>query len=244
MESTTYHLGCIAGTIYPDALIFGDPGRCELTSTIIDESKQISSHRGFLVYNGRSGSTGFTFASLGIGGPSWAIGLHELAMCGAKTFIRVGTSGILNTTVKPGSLVIPTLAISDESISLYILGNRECLTPDGAVVSLLTHAAGTLSYPFHSGPVHSKDFLYMEEPQLYPTRDSIEHRMKDVRDLGCLVTEMECAVLFSFGLARGYRTGAILAAINEDRALSISTQEKALRIAIEAITSSRRETRA
>ena len=52
--------------------------------------------------------------STGIGGPSAAIALEELAHCGASTFIRVGTSGGMQPEVLGGDAVIATGAVRME----------------------------------------------------------------------------------------------------------------------------------
>ena len=55
--------------------------------------------------------------NLGIGGPSTAIAVEELSAIGAHTFIRVGTSGIMQPTMTEGDFVIATGAIRDEGTS-------------------------------------------------------------------------------------------------------------------------------
>lgn len=230
-----YHLGCKSGEVEKYAVLFGDPARCELMKRILDSSYLVSSKKGFVLYNGRSNTLSLTFGALGIGGPSWSIGLHELAMAGSEIFMRVGTAGIISQQVKPGSLVIPNCVISDEGTSKYMLGTSVELKPDDSLLMCLKTSAQFMNFSYHVGTIHSKDFLYMEEPEGYPTEEKLQDRMKELRDLGVLVTEMECAALFAFGKARGYKTSAVLAAISEDQALSEQTQLKAILVAVDAL---------
>lgn len=230
-----HHLGCRYGDVEKHAVLFGDPSRCELIKPVLDDFHYVSSRRGFVLYNGRLEELLLTFGSLGIGGPSWSIGLHELAAAGSKIFIRVGTAGIISQQVKPGSVVIPSQIISDEGVSEYILGTSAELKPADSLLRYLETSAQLMGFDYHIGMAHSKDFLYMEEPEGYPTQEGLQGRMKELCNLGVLVTEMECAALFAFGKARRYKTGAVLAAINEDQALSEQTQFKAILVAVNAL---------
>ena len=49
--------------------------------------------------------------STGIGGPSAAIAMEELSLCGADTFLRVGTCGGMQPEVRSGDIVIATGAV-------------------------------------------------------------------------------------------------------------------------------------
>jgi uridine phosphorylase len=55
--------------------------------------------------------------STGIGCPSTAIGVEELAAIGADTFVRVGTSGGMRQTIQVGDLFITSAAVRDEGMS-------------------------------------------------------------------------------------------------------------------------------
>lgn len=238
-----YHLGCKLGEVHKDVLLFGDPARCELAKKVFDEYAFLSSKRGFVLYNGRAGKFNVTFGALGIGGPSWCIGLHELVLCGAELFVRVGTAGIISPDVMPGDIVIPSEVVSDESLSKYVLGVDKELKPDNSLFDCLVATARGSNRKHHSGKVHSKDFLYMEEPDQYPLKEQLMRRMESLRSAGILVTEMECASLFAFGSARGYSTGAVLATINSDENLSLQTQIAAIKIALNSVIKYRSDQR-
>ena len=55
--------------------------------------------------------------STGIGGPSAAIAMEELAMSGADTFLRIGTCGGMQLDIKSGDVVIANGAIRMEGTS-------------------------------------------------------------------------------------------------------------------------------
>jgi uridine phosphorylase len=235
MNNPTYHIGCRKGNIKSDVLVFGDPDRVHILYELVDCHTIINEKRGYITGNAKIKDYEFTFASLGIGGPSWMIGLYELAECGAKNFIRAGTAGIINKNVLAGDLVVPTAIISDETISKYLLPEETPLTPDQKITHKLIEAAIRKGYAIHQGEVHSKDFLYMEESAGFPLHEQLKERMEYLRNRKTLVTEMECAALFAFGLAKNHKTAAILAAINEDPKLSKITQRKAIEVSLDVL---------
>ena len=234
MINQTYHLGCRKGEIKSDVMVFGDPDRRHILYELVDRYIVLGEKRGFITGNAEIKGHNFTFASLGIGGPSWVIGLYELAECGAEKFIRVGTAGILNKNVLAGDLVVPTAIISDEALSKYLLPDGTSLVPDKKISDRLIKVATEKGFNIHQGEVHSKDFLYIENSSEFPLYEQLNKRMEYLRDRKTLVTEMECAALFAFGIAKNYRTAAILAAIDENQELSKITQKKAIEISLEA----------
>ena len=58
-----------------------------------------------------------TIQSTGMGGPSAAIVISELADLGARTMLRVGTCGALRSDLELGDLLVATEAIADDGTS-------------------------------------------------------------------------------------------------------------------------------
>ena len=76
-----------------------------------EDALPVADSREFTTYTGYLEGEKVSVTSTGIGGPSAAIALEELANVGADTFIRVGTSGGMQLEVKSGDLVIATGAV-------------------------------------------------------------------------------------------------------------------------------------
>lgn len=57
--------------------------------------------------------------STGMGCPSVDIIISELILLGAKWFIRIGTSGSMNKSLKVGGIVIGTGGVRDEGTSRH-----------------------------------------------------------------------------------------------------------------------------
>ena len=98
--------------------------------------------------------------STGIGGPSASIAMEELVLCGADTFVRVGTCGGIDMDVKGGDIVIATGAIRMEGTSREYAPIEFPAVANLEVTNALVEAAGKLGYTFHTGVVQCKDAFY------------------------------------------------------------------------------------
>src|SRR5690242_1702445 len=100
-------------------LLPGDPGRAlALAQQLLAEPKMFNHNRGLWGYSGAAADGApLTIQSTGMGGPSAAIVISELAEMGARSLLRVGTCGALDDTLELGQLVIVTAAIADDGTS-------------------------------------------------------------------------------------------------------------------------------
>lgn len=96
-----------------DAILVGDPGRALLLAQELLEAPKMSNHaRGLWGYFGSTPSgTQLTIQSTGIGGPSAALVLADLAALGVQRAIRVGTCTGLGGSFAPGDLVLVERAV-------------------------------------------------------------------------------------------------------------------------------------
>ena len=90
-----------------DALLPGDPGRAMALAQLLLEKPLMSNHNlGLWGYTGETPEgRRLTVQSTGMGGPSAAIVLHELAELGVRRAIRVGTCGALDASLELGQLL-------------------------------------------------------------------------------------------------------------------------------------------
>jgi uridine phosphorylase len=115
-----YHIRLRPGDVGRYVFLPGDPGRCELIAAFFEEP-HLAHHREYNTYVGSRLGEKVAVTSTGIGGPSRAIAVEELAKIGADTFIRVGTSGAMQEFIEPGDVAIVTAAIRDEGTSTHYL---------------------------------------------------------------------------------------------------------------------------
>src|SRR5579871_2740831 len=82
----------------PRVLLPGDPGRALLLAqTLLSEPRMFNHNRGLWGYTGTApDGEPLTIQSTGMGGPSAAIVVSELADLGARELVRVGTCGALS----------------------------------------------------------------------------------------------------------------------------------------------------
>jgi uridine phosphorylase len=149
--------------------------------------------------------------STGIGGPSTAIAVEELAAIGADTFIRVGTSGGMQPHTWPGDLVVATAAVRDEGTTSQYIPLAYPAVAHVDVVAALRHAAGDLGGRYHAGIVHSKDSFYGEvEPGRMPIGERLRARWRAWVRGNVLCSEMEAAALFVVASILGKRAGGLM----------------------------------
>jgi uridine phosphorylase len=142
----------------PRVLLPGDPGRALLLAqTVLSEPAMFNHHRGLWGYTGRAADGGrLTVQSTGMGGPSAAIVVAELADLGASQFLRVGTCGALAATLSLGDFVVVTESLAADGTS-RALGAGERVFPDSG----LTGSLQALQAPdLVAGPVVSTDLFY------------------------------------------------------------------------------------
>ena len=97
--SRQYHIQVAKGEVGRYVILPGDPKRCAKIARYFDDPVLIADNREYITYTGTIDGVKVSVTSTGIGGPSAAIALEELANCGADTFIRVGTCGGMQEAV-------------------------------------------------------------------------------------------------------------------------------------------------
>ncbi|MEM0362269.1 MAG: purine-nucleoside phosphorylase [Sulfolobaceae archaeon] len=197
------HILAKKGEVAEKVLIAGDPGRVKLLSTLLKDAKLVNENRGFLVYTGKYNEERISIATHGIGGPSIAIVLEELAMLGAKTFIRYGTTGALVPYINLGEYVIATGSSYNQGGIFYqYIKDNVCLaaTPDFKLTTELVNEFSKRGLKYHLGNVFSSDAFYAED----------EEFAKKWSERGNIAVEMECATLFVLSKMKNWRSAAVL----------------------------------
>ncbi len=240
-----YHINCRPGDVGGYCILPGDPGRCELIAQYFDEPRLISYNREYKIYTGRILGEAVSVCSTGIGGPSAAIAMEELAACGTHTFIRIGTCGGISTMVRTGDCVIATGAVRQEGTSREYAPIEFPAVPDADVLFALIGAAKELGYVYHTGVVQCKDSFYgQHSPDRMPISGELLAKWEAWKRLGVLASEMESAALFTVASALGVRCGSVFHVVwNQERAklgLDGDTAEshdtdRAIRVAVGAI---------
>ncbi|MFC7248307.1 nucleoside phosphorylase [Halomicroarcula sp. GCM10025324] len=193
------HLLVEPGDLNDIALVPGDPGRVDRIAGHCEDSETVAQNREYKLVNATYEGRDLTICSTGIGSPSAAIAVEELAAVGVETFIRVGTTGALQSGIEIGDMVVATGAAKDEGTTKRYESATVPAVPDYAVLSALVDAAEANDEAVHVGPVATDDAFYAET----------EAHVADWEAAGLLAVEMEAAALFSLARRKGLRAGAI-----------------------------------
>ncbi len=143
----------------PDAILVGDPGRALLLAQELLEKPKMSNHaRGLWGYTGRTPvGDALTIQATGMGGPSAAIVLTDLAELGVKRVVRVGTCAAVGADTHLGELLVPTEAVATGgSATAFGLTPGESVRPDPWLFDQL---AKELEGKVRACPVASLDSL-------------------------------------------------------------------------------------
>ncbi len=223
-----YHICCGPGEVGKYVILPGDPGRCRAIAQYFDDPVFVKSNREYEIWNGSLLGERVTVCSTGIGGPSAAIAMEELANLGAHTFVRVGTCGGIDLSVRAGDVVVATGAVRMEGTSREYAPLEWPAVPDYAVLTALVQAAQELGKPWKAGVVQCKDSFYgQHSPGRMPVSCELEQKWEAWKRLGVLASEMESAALFAVAAARRVRCGSVFHVIwNQEREAAGLDQEE------------------
>jgi uridine phosphorylase len=189
-----------------DALLPGDPGRAlALAQQLLTEPRMSNHARGLWGYTGETSSgRALSIQSTGMGGPSAAIVLEELAELGVRRAIRVGTCGALEADLRHGDLIVAGEALAEDGTS-RALGAGEVAEPDPTLTGRL---AGAFPRPATPARIVTTDLFYdTGEGEAGPPRARADGWLQR----GAVAVEMEAAALFTLGERLGVATACLLA---------------------------------
>ncbi|MBQ6489146.1 MAG: uridine phosphorylase [Solobacterium sp.] len=238
-----YHIGVGKGDVGRYVLLPGDPKRCAKIAAYFDNAELVGDSREFVTYTGYVDGVKVSVTSTGIGGPSASIAMEELTVCGADTFIRVGTCGGVDLDVKSGDMVIATGAIRMEGTTMEYAPIEYPAVADLGITNALVQACKNLGYPYHTGVVQCKDAFYgQHRPETLPNGQELIRKWDAWVRLGCKASEMESAALFIVASYLKVRCGTVLLAVaNQERAKAglpnpqVHDTDHAIRAAVEAV---------
>ena len=211
-EDEQYHLELRDGDVANAVLLPGDPDRVETIAATWERYAEVAAHREYRTLTGTYEETPISVTSTGIGSPSAAIAVEELARVGADTFIRVGSCGAIQPEVDIGDLVITTGAVRQEGTSHEYVRPEYPAVADHAVVAALSGAAEEFGYPYHLGITASTDSFYAGQSREGFNgfrADRSEEKIDALQRAGVLNFEMEASAILTLAGIYGLRAGAV-----------------------------------
>lgn len=199
----TVHIGAAPGQIAQTVLMPGDPLRAKWAAEIfLENAGLVNDVRGMLGYTGKWRGHDVTIQGSGMGMPSLSIYANELIRdYGAKTLIRIGSTGAMQPHVKLRDIV---LAMTASTMSTPSRGFFKDLnfapSADFTLLQAAYSAAQKTGAVTHVGGIYSSDVFYDERPDL--NEQMTRH--------GVLAVEMEAAELYTIAARYGCRALAVL----------------------------------
>lgn len=123
----------------------------------------------------------------GIGCPATITFLEELAACGIKRFVGIGSAGALHDDIKHGDVVLCSGAFSDEGTSVHYPGYKFFSKPSYSLNLQLNQWFTNLALPLIRVKTWTIDAPYRE------TKQKLEY----FRKAGADVVEMEASAMFN-----------------------------------------------
>jgi uridine phosphorylase len=200
-----FHIGVAPGEVSTVVLMPGDPFRVPLVAEYLDDPRDVAHKREHRTMVGSYKGREVTVTSTGMGCPSTAIAIEELARCGVTSFIRVGSTGALQEGIEPGDLVVSQGSFRNDGTTDAYVPKGYPAVPDLEIALELERVARERA-PGHGLAVHAglnvtDDAFYAESPA-WTTQMS---------GLGLLNVEMESSALFVIARQRRLRAAMICA---------------------------------
>jgi len=234
-----YHIQVAPGQVGKYVLLPGDPDRVLRIAKYLDHAKEIAFHREHRTWTGTYKGVTVSATSTGMGCPSTAIAVEELANVGATHFIRVGSTGALQPGMRIGDIVVNSGSMRLDGTTRYYVYDGFPAVPDTFLTralfeSAINHQQGR-DFKIFFGLGAASDAFYAETPELLQMLS--DHRLLNV--------EMESSAIYTIATLRGLKAGMVCAVSGNlltgevvyDRANPglIQGWEDAIQIALEAI---------
>ncbi len=238
-----YHIHLAAGELPELVLLPGDPARAKtIADMYLSSPQEVAKNREYWTFKGRYNGVEVGICSTGIGCPAASIALEELIRIGCRVFIRVGTAGAIDPTLRAGDLVILTATVRDDGTSKQYVPVQYPAVADPEIVIQLAAAARRRGVSHRIGIGHCKDAFYSEFPQMTTDPESTRRHWETLKRARVIATEMESAALFVIGQLRGVRVGTVCVIVgepieNEAKIAGIPPLDSLVYVALDALTS-------
>ncbi|MDA8202471.1 MAG: nucleoside phosphorylase [Chloroflexi bacterium] len=205
LSGRQYHVRVAPGEISEVVLMPGDPFRVQLIADHLTDAVEVAHAREYRTVVGTYKGRRITATSSGMGCPSTAIGVEELARAGAKTFIRVGSTAALQPHIAVGDVIVSEGSLRNDGTTAAYVPAGYPAVPDLALTLALEQVAAEFGardgYGVHRGINATDDAFYAETPEW----------ISKLAALGITNVEMESAAMYVVARLRGLRAAMICA---------------------------------
>jgi uridine phosphorylase len=198
--SEALYLRCHAGDVAPLVLLTGDPARVDRVVAMLDKARVVSRNREYVVATGEHKGHPISAVSAGIGAPSTAIALEELARLGLRAVVRVGT--MMGVRAPMGAAVISTGAARFEGTSGAYLPLAYPAIPDWTLSQSLLTSGRAHHLDIRLGLTITQDAFYPAMAPSLVDRGSLD--LDIPRRAGVLALDMESSLVCILGMTLGF----------------------------------------
>ena len=185
----------------PYALLPGDPARLDRIAAHLDQVEELAYNREFRSLRGFYKGVRVMALSTGLGGPSTAVAVEELAKLGVSHMIRIGSCGALQRGIHVGNLVLVNGTVRNDGTSRTYIEDGYPAVADFSLLAACKDAVESIRVPYHIGIARTHDSFYTDE------KDEIYAYWKKK---GIIASDMETAALYVAGRLRGGKCASLL----------------------------------
>jgi len=232
------------------ALIPGDPFRVPAIAATIQKAyggqvKELAWKREFRTVRCTLEEGAILVTSTGIGGPSSAIVIEELALCGIRKFLRVGTTGAIQKKIQIGDVIITSGAVRLDGASKHYAPVEYPAVAHHSLIDAAIRGAQDLKLTYHVGITASSDTFYPGQERYDSFSGYVLPRLQGSlsqwQHLHVLNYEMESATVLTLanalGLQGGCVSGVVVNRVGDESITSASLQrgeDHAIKVAVAA----------
>lgn len=217
--SDVFHLGLTKKMLEGAtvAIVPGDPERVKRIAELMENATFLASHREYTSYLAYINGKAVVVCSTGIGGPSTSIAVEELAQLGVRTFLRIGTTGAIQTDINPGDVIVTQAAVRLDGASLHFAPLEFPAVANFEATTAMVEACREAGIEPHIGITASSDTFYPGQERYDTVSARVTRRfrgsMQEWQDLGVLNYEMESSTLFTMCASQGWRAACVAGVI-------------------------------
>lgn len=214
MAERMYHIAARPEDIAPYVLLPGDPHRVSQVAALWDEAHFVADNREHVTYTGVYKGMPITCTSTGMGCPSTAIAVEELARCGAKTLLRMGTCGGLAPQVRRGDFVIFDSACRYDGTTKQYIDVEYPAAAHYSVINAAAAVAEREGVSYHVGTSRCVDALYPRRPDRNACfggyyREGWQHFLPELAEANVIAGDMESSAVLVLSRLFGLRGGCV-----------------------------------
>ena len=203
--SKSLYLHANAGELGEAVLLSGDPARVQSIGAQLHDTTQIAANREYHSATGSFGGRRISAVSAGIGAPSTAIAIEELAQLGVRAIVRMGT--MMGVTAPMGCYVIAQAAARYEGTSAAYLPLPYPAVADFALLRALSDTAVAQGLDARLGTTVTQDAFYPNMAPSLAGRGELD--IAAMKRAGIVALDMETSLIYVLARQLGIAAAAM-----------------------------------